>query len=106
MVWGRRCAHSSMVIGLLLAGSFLGHLFGFGVVIFVFGFVFGAFDLVFKFGAGLFEFAHALAEATCEFGDLLGAEEKEDDEEDDGDFGAAEGPGERECHGDRVIWFG
>ena len=27
-----------MVIGLLLAGSFLGHLFGFGVVIFVFGF--------------------------------------------------------------------
>ena len=52
----------------------------------------GAFDFVLELVAGLFELAHALAEAAGEFGDLLGPEEEEDDDEDDRDLRSAEGP--------------
>ena len=46
-------------------------------------------DLVLYPARGIFHFAQALAEATCYFGNLLGAKEHQHHEEDEKKFGAA-----------------
>jgi len=99
-VCGGRGSHSGVVVGLLFAGHFLtghfvaGHFPGLHSVCFLFGFGGSAFDFVFELGAGLFEFAHALAEAAGQFGDFFGTEEEEDHHEDDHDLRATEVEGE------------
>ena len=90
-VSGGRGSHSGVVVSLFLGGHFLaGHFLGLDCVGFLFDIDFGAFDFVFEFGAGLFELAHALAEAAGQFGDFFGAEEEEDHHEDDHDLRATE----------------
>jgi hypothetical protein len=54
-----------------------------GFVPFALALVFTHLDFAFKLMLGFFEFAHAFAHASCQFGDLFRTEEEEDDQEDD-----------------------